>query len=67
MLPEVYKLQETLKKHENSPASYEGGQGYWDDFCLAAFLEGVCNRYIAFEVSWSPTSSALGRFCRSAD
>lgn len=51
MLPEVYKLQETLKKHEDSPASYEGGQGYWDDFCLAAFLEGVCNRYIAFEVS----------------
>lgn len=24
------------------------GQAYWDDWCLAAFLKGVCFRYIAF-------------------
>ncbi|KAJ7861298.1 hypothetical protein B0H13DRAFT_2237305 [Mycena leptocephala] len=26
----------------------EKAQGYWDDYCLARFLEGVCLRYVAF-------------------
>ncbi|KAF7342547.1 hypothetical protein MSAN_02010900 [Mycena sanguinolenta] len=26
----------------------EARQGYWDDYCLARFLEGVCLRYVAF-------------------
>jgi len=25
--------------------------GYWDDYCLATFLRGVCLRYIAYPVS----------------
>jgi hypothetical protein len=30
---------------------YEGnGVGYWDDYCLAKFLEGVCLRYVAYPV-----------------
>ncbi|KAG6864918.1 hypothetical protein C0991_006406 [Blastosporella zonata] len=30
-------------------AAYEGGAGeYWDDLCLARFLEGVCLRFIAY-------------------
>ncbi|KAF8057392.1 hypothetical protein FPV67DRAFT_1527200 [Lyophyllum atratum] len=29
--------------------AYEGGAGeYWDDLCLARFLEGVCLRFIAY-------------------
>ncbi|THG96566.1 hypothetical protein EW145_g7757 [Phellinidium pouzarii] len=47
MLPEVHGLQTRLAAHAADPAGYEGGQGYWDDFCLANFLEGVCYRYIA--------------------
>jgi hypothetical protein len=33
-------------------SAYEGGKGeYWDDLCLARFLEGVCLRYVAYPVS----------------
>lgn len=28
----------------------EGGKGYWDDYCLAMFLRGVCMRYVAYPV-----------------
>ncbi|KAJ7200925.1 hypothetical protein B0H12DRAFT_1163997 [Mycena haematopus] len=37
-------------KEENGKLREEEGtrQGYWDDYCLARFLEGVCFRYIAF-------------------
>ncbi|KAL6303866.1 hypothetical protein BKA93DRAFT_826283 [Sparassis latifolia] len=48
MLPEVESALVNLKAHESDPASYEGGQRYWDDFCLAHFLEGVCLRYMAY-------------------
>ncbi|KAJ7612624.1 hypothetical protein FB45DRAFT_939423 [Roridomyces roridus] len=26
----------------------ESAQGYWDDWCLAKYLEGLCLRYVAF-------------------
>ncbi|KAJ8509486.1 hypothetical protein ONZ45_g8372 [Pleurotus djamor] len=30
-------------------SQYEGGEAeFWDDYCLAKFLEGVCLRYIAY-------------------
>lgn len=33
---------------------YEGdGVGYWDDYCLTKFLEGVCLRYVAYPVGLS--------------
>ncbi|KAH8108408.1 hypothetical protein DFH11DRAFT_1747789 [Phellopilus nigrolimitatus] len=47
MLPDIAALQAKLAAHAGDPAGYENGQGYWDDFCLASFLEGVCCRYIA--------------------
>ena len=31
-------------------AYVEGGKGYWDDYCLAMFLRGVCMRYVAYQV-----------------
>ena len=32
---------------------YGGGKGgYWDDYCLAMFLRGVCLRYLAYPVSY---------------
>ena len=59
MLPEVYKALEKLEKYSGAnkkgggnEKEYEGdGTGYWDDYCLAKFLEGVCLRYVAYPVS----------------
>ncbi len=34
--------------------------GYWDDFCLAKFLEGVCLRYVAYPVR---LPFHIGLFC----
>ncbi|KAH7911470.1 hypothetical protein BJ138DRAFT_1172533 [Hygrophoropsis aurantiaca] len=48
MLPEVEVVLGKLREHEKSPAKYENGHGYWDDYCLARFLEGVCYRFVAF-------------------
>ncbi|KAJ7200812.1 hypothetical protein GGX14DRAFT_466162 [Mycena pura] len=45
MLPSVRALLDPLTK-PNAEKTY--GTGYWDDLCLARFLEGVCLRYIAF-------------------
>jgi hypothetical protein len=50
MLPEVENLLTKLKEHEKDTNKYENGQGYYDDLCLARFLEGVCCRYIAYPV-----------------
>ncbi|TFK53849.1 hypothetical protein OE88DRAFT_1654178 [Heliocybe sulcata] len=45
MVPMVQESLEMLKTHEKDPKAY--GPGYWDDLCLARFLEGVCWRYVA--------------------
>jgi len=55
MLVEVRRALDNLGKAKSNPKLYEGGSGYWDDFCLAKFLEGVCLRYIAYPVS-KPTN-----------
>ena len=47
MLPAVEELLVKLEEYNSRPSEYEGGHGYWDDYCLAKFLEGVCLRYIA--------------------
>ncbi|KAJ7875576.1 hypothetical protein B0H14DRAFT_2715695 [Mycena olivaceomarginata] len=45
MLPSVRALLATLADTDNEKAKKNG---YWDDYCLARFLEGVCLRYVAF-------------------
>lgn len=65
MLPEVYQALDKLelyngkekrgegveKRKRLKETEYEGdGVGYWDDYCLAKFLEGVCLRYVAYPV-----------------
>ncbi|KAF7312400.1 hypothetical protein MIND_00253400 [Mycena indigotica] len=50
MLPEVEQLLSELNQ-PNAEKTYHTGdkrRAYWDDYCLARFLEGVCLRYIAF-------------------
>ncbi|KAJ6562224.1 hypothetical protein B0H19DRAFT_1143862 [Mycena capillaripes] len=44
MLPSVRTLLATLAE----PGAEKERKGYWDDYCLARFLEGVCLRYVAF-------------------
>ena len=51
MLPQVDAVLVKLDAHKTKPAGYESGHGYWDDLCLARFLEGICSRYVAFPVS----------------
>uniref|UniRef100_A0A0W0FP07 Uncharacterized protein n=1 Tax=Moniliophthora roreri TaxID=221103 RepID=A0A0W0FP07_MONRR len=48
MLPEIRKLLVKIEGCEKDPKNYEDGIGYWDDYCLAKFLEGVCLRYVAY-------------------
>ena len=61
MLPRVEALLSALAVHKDYPAGYGARPGgkekgkaaegeYWDDFCLAKFLEGVCVRYLVYEV-----------------
>ncbi|KZT05152.1 uncharacterized protein LAESUDRAFT_781726 [Laetiporus sulphureus 93-53] len=48
LLPPVQDLLLQLKIHSEKPSEYAGGHGYWDDYCLAHFLQGICLRYIAY-------------------
>ncbi|KAK0467451.1 hypothetical protein IW261DRAFT_1574184 [Armillaria novae-zelandiae] len=41
----LVEVQECLKELD---VKDKKSMGYWDDFCLAKFLEGVCMRYIAY-------------------
>lgn len=50
MLPEIEKVLTKLDAHKSNPKNYEEGHGYWDDYCLAQFLKGVCLRYVAYPV-----------------
>lgn len=59
MLPEISAVLADLdnykdKSEKEKQTSYGGGKGgYWDDYCLAMFLMGVCMRYVAYPVSFS--------------
>lgn len=45
------------KGKKSKEMEYEGdGVGYWDDYCLAKFLEGVCLRYVAYPVGFDARS-----------
>lgn len=37
-------------KRGKTRSKVEGKEGYWDDLCLARFLEGVCWRFVAYPV-----------------
>jgi len=56
MLPEINAVLADLDKYKDKSekekqSSYGGGKGgYWDDYCLAMFLMGVCMRYVAYPV-----------------
>ncbi|KAL4246932.1 Inclusion body clearance protein IML2 [Abortiporus biennis] len=48
MLPAIEETLINIKAHEGNPAGYAGGSNtFWDDICLAKFLEGICLRYVA--------------------
>lgn len=50
MLPPIAATLAKLAEHESNPVGYyeSSGGGYYDDLCLAKFLEGVCCRFYAF-------------------
>lgn len=48
MLPLVDAALVELKRYEGSPEKYGKGSEFWDDWCLARHLEGVCLRYVAY-------------------
>ena len=50
MVPVVEEALEELKAFVNDPAKRPG---YWDDWCLARYLEGVCMRFVAYPVRTS--------------
>jgi hypothetical protein len=57
MLPEIDTVISELHKFDDGDerakeSKYSKGKGgYWDDYCLAMFLRGVCLRYVAYPVS----------------
>jgi len=43
--------QKSDKERKENEKEYAAGKGgYWDDYCLALFLRGVCMRYVAYPV-----------------
>ena len=54
MLPQTRAELSGLKAFQDKPEAW--GKGYWDDYCLCRFLEGVCERYLAYPVraEWRP-------------
>lgn len=71
MIPLVEAQLEELKKYAKDTKRYgllssgdgevvgKAGVGYWDDWCLTRFLEGVCLRYVAYPVRLSPSISTF--------
>lgn len=48
MLPQTDALLAELAGFKETPSAYNGK--FWDDWCLAMFLRGVCLRYVAYPV-----------------
>ena len=48
MLPQTDALLAELGGFKETPSAYNGK--FWDDWCLAMFLRGVCLRYVAYPV-----------------
>ena len=50
-LPVAQAATSKIRVNEHKISHYEGdGKGFWDDYCLAHLLEGVCWRLIAYPV-----------------
>lgn len=60
LISELHKLDDEDEKEKESKYS-NGKGGYWDDYCLAMFLRGVCLRYIAYPVSTTVLTSRYMR------
>lgn len=56
MLPQTRAELRDLKASRGKPEAWGNGKGYWDDYCLCRFLEGICERYLAYPVraEWCP-------------
>lgn len=51
-LPTAQDASSIIRANVHNASRYEGnGKGFWDDYCLAHFLEGICWRFIAYPVS----------------
>lgn len=50
MVPQTRAELSNLKAFQDKPEAWGNGKGYWDDYCLCRFLEGVCERYLAYPV-----------------
>lgn len=50
MLPQARAELSKLRAFRGKPEAWGNGKGYWDDYCLCRFLEGVCERYLAYPV-----------------
>ena len=48
--PGSEKNKAAQKNHSKTRSKVERNEGYWDDLCLARFLEGVCWRFVAYPV-----------------
>ncbi|THG96567.1 hypothetical protein EW145_g7756 [Phellinidium pouzarii] len=49
ILPVVEQALDTLKANESNIEKYESkAKRFWDDYCLAHFLEGVCWRFVTY-------------------
>jgi len=48
ILPQIRAEREKLSAYENTPKQWGNGKNYWDDYCLARYMEGVVLRYIAY-------------------
>ena len=59
MLPQTRAELSKLKAFHDKPEAWGNGKGYWDDYCLCRFLEGVCERYLAYPVREGPSFSVL--------
>lgn len=46
-LPLIDAQLKELDNYKDRTDKYGGGKGYWDDWCLVKFLQGVCLRYVA--------------------
>ncbi|KAG8215539.1 hypothetical protein J3R82DRAFT_9198 [Butyriboletus roseoflavus] len=46
--PNGGKNKTVEKNRRKARSRAEGKEGYWDDLCLARFLEGVCWRFVAY-------------------